>query len=306
MFQANQAYSQLTETWPDLEADWFGVVFGIFLAVAVAVVIIGGVKRIADVASTVVPAMCGLYVFFALLFIILNIGEVPSAFGKIFTEAWSPEAGYGGLIGVLVQGFQRAAFSNEAGCGSASIMHAAAKADEPLSEGFVALLEPFIDTIIVCTMTALVVVVSGEYVDPDEGIEGIKLTSASFETSFSWFAYLLSPIALLFAYSTMISWSYYGEQTVTNVFGEKAVMPYKVFFCICTFMGCNLDAGFVLDLSNLMVLAMALPNLVGVALLSNKIKADLEGYWGRIQDVAPGTAAQFSENPKDIELSNAS
>lgn len=285
MFQANQALAQMEVVFPIFEETWVGIVFGIFLAVAVGVVIIGGVKRIADVASTVVPWMCGIYVVFAILFLILNIGGVPGAFGKIFVEAFTPKAAKGGVIGVLVQGFQRAAFSNEAGCGSASIMHSAAKASEPLKEGFVALLEPFIDTIIVCTMTALVIVVSGAYEDKDAGSE-IQMTSYAFQSTFPWFGYVLSPIALLFAFSTMISWSYYGEQTVKMLFGDSdtVVYTYKGFFCFCTFLGCNLEAKAVLEFSNLMVLAMAVPNLVGVGMLSGKIKADLDSYWSRLTD----------------------
>ncbi|MFK7991107.1 MAG: alanine/glycine:cation symporter family protein, partial [Sandaracinaceae bacterium] len=222
MFQANQAYAQATRVMPALEGyPWL---FGIIVAVLVGLVILGGIKRIGQVAGAIVPAMCAVYVIAGLWILGANAAEVPAAFAKIVGEAFSPEAGVGGLVGVLMTGFKRAAFSNEAGTGSASIAHSAAATSEPIREGLVALLEPFIDTIIICTMTGLVVVVTGEYLNMPEGADsttrGVLMTSAAFESVFPWFPYVLAVAVFLFAFSTMISWSYYGEQGMVFLAGE--------------------------------------------------------------------------------------
>ncbi len=256
--------------------------YGLILAVLVGMVILGGIKRIGSTAGTIVPLMCGVYMLAGLWILVANASEVPAAFGKIFGEAFSPAAiGYGGVIGVLVQGFKRAAFSNEAGVGSAAIAHSAASTNEPIREGVVASLGPFIDTILVCTMTGLVVVITGTY-ETHAG-DGVLMTSAAFESVLPWFPLVLSFAVVMFAFSTMISWSYYGERCATWLFGPRASTPYKYLFLVCVFFGSVFKLGNVLDFSDLMILGMAFPNILGVVLLSSKVKERLDDYWGRLK-----------------------
>jgi len=287
MFQSNQAWVIVAEQIP-----WIGehtkvaaAVFGLVMAALVGLVIIGGIKRIGEVAGVLVPAMCVIYVISGLVILLLNAGHVPHAFGVIVSEAFSPAAGMGGAIGVLIQGFRRAAFSNEAGVGSASIAHSAARTEEPIREGVVALLEPFIDTLIVCTMTGLVIVVTGAYSHPEAG-SGISMTSWAFESVFPWFPKVLSLTALLFAFSTMISWSYYGEQCWARLFGEGSLLLYKAIFLFFTWAGAVFSAQAVIDFGDLMILGMAFPNILGVALLSGKIKTDLDVYMQKLKSGA--------------------
>ncbi|MEE9281826.1 MAG: alanine/glycine:cation symporter family protein [Myxococcota bacterium] len=283
MFQANQSYAQIATVLPFMAGDAGAIVFGLLLASLVGLVIIGGIRRIGEVAGTLVPAMCGVYVGCGLLILLANAPAIPGAFGVIFSRAFSLEAGVGGLIGVLIQGFRRAAFSNEAGTGSASIAHSAARTEEPVREGIVALLEPFVDTIIVCTMTGLVIVVTGAHSDPAAG-SGIQMTSYAFATVFPWFPVLLSITALLFAFSTMISWRYYGEQCWVQLFGLRSIMAYKIVFVLCAWLGAIFQAQAVLDFGDLMILGMAFPNITGVLLLSGKIKLELDSYLLRLRE----------------------
>ncbi len=278
MFQANQSYAAIAEIVPMLGAG-DGLLYGILLAIAVGAVILGGIKRIGMAASVLVPVMCGVYLLAALWILLMHAADVPAALGTIFSEAFSPEAGKGGLIGVLVQGFRRAAFSNEAGVGSAAIAHSAASTEEPVREGIVASLGPFIDTIIVCTMTGLVVVITGAY--QQETGDGVLMTSAAFGSVISWFPLVLSFAVVSFAFSTMISWSYYGERCATYLFGEAASLPYRLLFLVFVVFGSVFKLGNVLDFSDLMILGMAFPNILGLLLLSNKVKAALDDYWGR-------------------------
>jgi len=280
MFQANQSYAAVAEVVP-IFAD-YSWLYGVMLAGVVALVIIGGIKSIGKVAGVIVPVMCGVYVAAGLWIVVVHAADVPAAFSAIVSQAFTPEAGTGGLIGVLIIGFQRAAFSNEAGIGSASIAHSAASTDEPVREGIVALLEPFIDTIIVCTMTGLVVVITGAY---QGEAQGVVMTSEAFGSVLSWFPLILSFAVVLFAFSTMISWSYYGERCWSYLFGDKPIvgMIYKVIFLLAVFVGAVFNLGSVLDFSDLMVLGMAFPNILGVVLLSTKVKAALDDYWGRLQ-----------------------
>ena len=279
MFQANQSFAAVADVVPLFEGR--GWLYGILLAALVGMVILGGIKRIGKAASAIVPLMCGIYVLAALFILVVNFEQVPAAISHIVGEAFSPEAGRGGLIGVLVQGFRRAAFSNEAGVGSASIAHSAATTEEPVREGIVALLEPFIDTIVVCTMTGLVVVITGVY-KGDAG-DGVLMTSAAFATVIDWFPLVLSFAVVLFAFSTMISWSYYGERCATYLLGSWASTPYKILFLFCVFLGSVFNLGVVLDFSDLMILGMAFPNIAGLLLLSGKVKRALDDYWGRLQ-----------------------
>ena len=264
-------------------------IYGIVMAIAVGVVIIGGIRSIGAVASRIVPVMCLLYVSAALYILATHIGEIPAAVGTIIREAFTPQAAYGSFLGVLVIGIKRAVFSNEAGVGSAAIAHSAAKTDEPVSEGIVALLEPFIDTVVVCTITALVVIVTGAYQAPEmqgaiENNEGAKVTLHAFVSGgHDWFRYLLYCAVVLFAYSTCISWSYYGERCWVQLFGARTSIVYKLLFLVFTFLGSVVTRGNILEFSDLMILGMSFPNLLGVFLLSGIVRHQLDKYWGKVE-----------------------
>ncbi|MBN2172504.1 MAG: alanine:cation symporter family protein [Bacteroidales bacterium] len=289
MLQANQAFKQFESFFPAMENQ--GAWYGLAMAFLVGLVIIGGIKSIARVTSKIVPFMAFLYVGTALVIIGMNISNTGEAFRLIFEGAFSPDAMKGGFIGVLIYGFQRGAFSNEAGVGSASIAHSAAKTNEPVSEGIVALLEPFVDTVIVCTMTALVIIFTGFH--DKEGLEGVHLTSAAFESVFSWFPYLLLIAVTLFAFSTLISWSYYGLKGFDYLFGgwgEKLFgtrrvtdITYQLFFLFCIVVGASSDIMAVMNFSDMMVLAMAFPNIVGLIILAPEVKRDLKIYMGKLK-----------------------
>lgn len=289
-FQVNQSLGALGQVVPFFEPErgnaW---VYGLIMTAAVGAVILGGLKRIADVASTIVPAMCALYVSACLYVILTNADQVGAAFGTIFDNAFSKEAGIGGAIGVLIMGFKRAAFSNEAGVGSAAIAHSAAKTKYPVREGIVALLEPLIDTVIICTMTALVIVISGayqmdgfatapEYQQFISDEQGAGLTLTAFSSHVAWFKYVLAVAVVLFAFSTMISWSYYGERCFSWLVGDGYSMVYKVLFLAFTFIGSIVSGVAVLEFGDLMILGMAIPNIVGVVLLSGKVRRELDAY----------------------------
>lgn len=262
--------------------------YGLALAALVGAVIIGGIRSIGNVASKIVPFMCGLYVVASLFIVVTHYAVIPHAVWTIINEAFNPAAGLGGAVGVFIQGVRRAAFSNEAGVGSAAIAHSAAKTGEPVREGFVALLEPFIDTIIVCFMTGIVVVITGVYADPaTAGLQGVDLTAAAFESVVWWFPYVLSLAVILFAFSTMISWSYYGERCWTFLFGADQSMAYRAIFLVFVWLGAVSSLSNVLDFSDLMILSMAFPNILGAVLLSRKLHVALSSYWDRL------TAGEF-------------
>lgn len=281
MFQANQAYAQLSGQFPMLSGN--GPMFGFLLAILVGAVIIGGIKSIARVTEKIVPFMAVLYVAAALVILVVNFSEIGNAFAMIFKGAFAPSAAFGGFIGVIIQGFRRAAFSNEAGVGSASIAHSATKTNEPVSEGIVSLLEPFIDTVVICTMTALVIIVTG--MSGVQGVEGAQLTSQAFESVISWFPYVLVIAIFLFAFSTMISWSYYGLKSWTYLFGssKKSELVYKLIFLIFIIVGSSVKLGAVLDFSDMMILAMAFPNILGLLILSGEVKIDLKEYLNKVK-----------------------
>ncbi|EMQ2875361.1 alanine:cation symporter family protein [Vibrio navarrensis] len=303
MFQANQAFKQVVEVTGG-SASFFadkGWLFGLILAVIVGIVIIGGIKSIAKVTEKVVPFMAAIYVGAAVIIIAMNFDRIDDAFAAIFNGAFTGEGVAGGVIGVLIQGFKRAAFSNEAGVGSAAIAHAAVKTKEPMSEGFVSLLEPFIDTVVICTMTALVIIITG-YLDNGSGLTGVELTSAAFGSSISWFPYILAIAVVLFAFSTMISWSYYGLKAWTFLFGESktAELIFKVKFCAFVVIGAAMNLGPVIDFSDAMIFAMALVNIVGLYILVPEIKRDLADYLtrlnaGQVYKVQPGSAERAAE-----------
>lgn len=284
MFQANQSYGAVSRVLPGLPS-W---VYGLVMVALVGMVIIGGIRRIGMVAGAVVPFMCLLYVAAALLILLMKITAIPAAFATIITGAFAPEAVEGGIVGVLVQGFQRSAFSNEAGVGSAAIAHSAARTDEPIREGLVALLEPFIDTIIICNMTALVIVITGAYNDPKlESLraakQGAELTSAAFGSVISWFPVLLAIAVFCFAFSTMISWSYYGERCWDYLSDGKGILVYKILFLTATFVGSVSNPSSVIDFSDATLLSMAFPNMLGGYFLCNQVAADLNNYMSSLK-----------------------
>ena len=283
LFQANQAYEQLNSVWGEAVSPvWVGAI----LALLVLSVILGGIQSISSVTEKIVPFMAALYCGSALIIIALNAAYLPSALLAILTGAFTGAGVKGGALGVMVIGFQRAVFSNEAGIGSASIAHSAVKTDEPVTEGVVALLEPFIDTIVICTITALVITTS-QLADPQfaQGAEGVAMTSAAFARHISWFPYLLAVAAVLFALSTMISWSYYGLKGWSYLFGEGALghAIYKAMFCLFVFLGPVISLGPILDISDALVFLICLPNIFGLYLLAPKVKAEMERYFARVR-----------------------
>lgn len=288
-FQVNQSLGILQSKVPFFVDN--GWIYGAVMAFFVGIVIIGGIQRIAQTAEKIVPSMCGLYILAALAVIVMNIGSVPAAFGSIFSSALSGDAVYGGALGALIMGFQRAAFSNEAGVGSASIAHSAARTPYPVREGIVALLEPFIDTVVVCTITALVIGITGVCNDPANadmvaGSNGAALTLTAFESvgtigvAFGW---LLMIAVVLFAFSTMISWSYYGERCWTNVFGDGSSLLYKILFLAFVVLGSVVTATNVLGFGDLMILLMAFPNILGLYFLGGVVKRELNDYEAKMQ-----------------------
>ena len=287
MFQANQAASQFLNMVGSTSSS-AGTVFGVMMAAMVALVIIGGIKRIGSITEKIVPFMCGIYVLAGLVVIGVNIANLPETISMIFTQAFSPVAVSGGLVGVLVQGFRRAAFSNEAGVGSAAIAHSAVKTDYAASEGLVALLEPFIDTVIICTMTALVVIITGDY-DNAGAMGGVEMTSESFATVLPWFPYVLTFTVILFAFSTMISWSYYGLQAWLFLFGRNRFndVLYKVIFCLFVIIGAAASLSAVTDFSDAMIFAMSVPNLIGLFFLLPVVKTEVARYTAYIRGDTP-------------------
>lgn len=286
MFQANQAFQQFTTIVPSLENH--GVGFGVIMSIIVAVVIIGGIKGIARVTEKIVPFMALLYIVAALIIIFMNITEIGHVFSMIYNGAFNADAMKGGFIGVLIAGFQRAAFSNEAGVGSASIAHSAVKTDKPISEGIVALLEPFIDTVLICTMTAMVIIFTG-YNDPHmaAGLDGVQLTSKAFQSVYWWFPYILMVAIVLFAFSTMISWSYYGLKGFEYLFGKSKISKnaYFVLFLIFIVIGSSSTMTSVVDFSDMMILSMSFPNLIGLYFFAPEVYKNLKTYLKGIDEI---------------------
>ncbi|NHF57914.1 alanine:cation symporter family protein [Flavobacteriaceae bacterium TP-CH-4] len=291
MFQVNQAFQLFEYVSGGKDSFIFGKgwLFGLVMAGLVAIVIIGGIKKIAKVTDKIVPAMVVIYVLAVLAVLAINYEALPGAFRSIFDGAFRPEGIAGGFVGVLIQGFKRAAFSNEAGIGSASIAHAAVKTTYPASEGMVALLEPFIDTVVVCTMTALVLIVSGQLVigATISDAQGVILTSNALKSGISWFPYLLSFAVILFAFSSMISWSYYGYQAWSFLFGRGKRMEYtyKTLFCFFVIVGAAASLGSVTDFSDAMIFSMLVPNMIGLFVLLPKVKEELVVYRQAIANI---------------------
>ena len=290
MLQANQAFKQLETFFPAIEH--YGAVYGLVMAVIVGVVIIGGIKSIGKVTEKVVPIMAGIYILAALVIITINFKHTGHALWLIFHSAFDPGALKGGIIGVMIYGIQRGNFSNEAGIGSAAIAHSASKNEEPVSEGIVSAIEPFVDTVIICTMTALVLIFTG-YSEDTQGLIGVQLTSAAFSSVISWFPIILLICVTLFAFSTMISWSYYGLKGFDYLFGplgermfgtrKVTNLTFQLIFLVFIVIGSSSDIMAVMDFSDMMILAMAFPNLVGLYILAPELKRDMDDYWGRLK-----------------------
>ena len=286
MFQANQAFVQFVAATGEESSFAFGEgwAFGLFLAVTVAAVILGGIRVIARVTSGLVPAMAALYVGTGLFVIGSNFDRVPDAILRIVTEAFTPTGAVGGALGVLVLGFRRAAFSNEAGIGSSSIAHSAVRTNEPLTQGFVAMLEPFIDTVIVCSITALVITTGLDASVLGTGaVSGVELTSKAFASVVSWFPPVLSVVVFLFAYSTLISWSYYGVEGCVYLFGPspRIRIAFNLFYCFCAIVGCATTLAAILKFSDAMIFAMSFANLIGLYFLAPGLREDLDVYWAK-------------------------
>ncbi len=286
LFQANQSYNMVVHAMGG-EGSYFadkGWLFGLIMATLVGAVIIGGIKEIAGVTARLVPIMATIYLLAAITILIMSYDQIPHAFSLIISGAFSPEGVTGGVVGAMIQGFKRAAFSNEAGIGSAAIAHSAVKTHEPVTEGFVSLLEPFIDTVVICTMTALVIIITGAYTN-ESGLGGVELTSKAFESGLSWFPYVLSVAVVLFAFSTLLSWSYYGSQAWSYLFGHSKVvdLSFKLIFCIIVVLGCTMDLGPVIDFSDSMIFAMSLANITGLYILAPVIRSELNNYWRRLK-----------------------
>ncbi len=281
MFQASQAYIAIAHLLPGL-ADYRWL-YGLGLATLVGLVTLGGIQRIGSVAGAIVPSMAGLYTAAALWVILVHSTEVPNALHTIWTTAWHPQAVGGGVLGVMVQGIRRGLFSNGAGVGTAAIAHAATRTQEPVREGLVAALEPFIDTVILCNLTALVCIVTGAYqVAPDTAL-GFEIVALAFGSALPGFALVLTAAVCLFAFSTIVSWAYYGEQCWRYLTGDRSPLPYRLLYIGATFVGSITQPSAVLAFSDMMLFAIALPNLFGCLLLSNQVGRDLKDYWQRLQ-----------------------
>jgi AGCS family alanine or glycine:cation symporter len=278
IFQVQQSYTQLHAA-TGFDQGWL---FGLAVAVWIGIVLFGGVKRIVKWTGKLSPFMCLLYVAACLVVLAANYSNVPAALATIVREAFAPGAVAGGAIGALIQGFRRASFANEAGLGSAPMAHATVRTREPMSQGFAALMEPFLDTIVICLLTALVVVVSGVYLSSPS--KGIALTSDAFATVVPWFPVVLSVVAILFALSTVLSWGYYGEQAWTWLFGDAqpSRVTYRLFLCAVLFVAPTLSIDQVVNIVDSLNFCMAIPNLIAVYLLIPELRADLAVYWQHV------------------------
>lgn len=289
MFQSNQAYVQFVNITGG-EQSFFGErgwLFGLIMAFAIGAVIIGGIRSIARVASKIVPFMGILYVVSAVVILIMSAEHLLGAIVLIISEAFSAQSATGGMVGAMVIGFQRGVFSNEAGIGSASIAHSAVQTDEPASEGLVSLLEPFIDTVVICTLSSLVIVTTAYPAGLMEaGLEGIELTSAAFEHHVSWAPYPLALAGLLFAFSTTLAWSYYGLQGWLYLVGDsmRAQLGFKLVFCGFVILGSTIQLTAVLDFSDAMVFLISIPNILGLYFFAPMVKREVHVYLKKIRN----------------------
>lgn len=309
MFQANQTFEIVSFVVLDGDRS-FAWLAGLLMAVLVGLVMVGGIRRIGEVTSKIVPGMCVFYCFVCLIILGANASQLPGLLGSIFTEAFNFQAaGWGGVVGIMVTGIKRGAFSNEAGLGSAAIAHSAAKTAEPVREGVVAMIGPFIDTIVVCTMTALVILVAESKIAPDvratidaistgSDVQGTALTGAAFGTLHGYLPFLLCIAVFVFAYSTMISWGYYGERATEYLFGQAGIWPYRVIFLLCVVIGPMISLLNVKDFTDLLILSMAYPNILGVVILSPKVAALSRDYIRRLRS---GEIRPYTQKKDEIE-----
>jgi AGCS family alanine or glycine:cation symporter len=289
MFQSNQAFTQLQFITGGVDGmlGGKGWLIGGIMAFIVALVLIGGIKSITRVTSRLVPFMAGIYFVTAVLVILLNIENLPGAVHAVVTQAFDPAGVAGGMFAVMIIGFRRSAFSNEAGLGSSSIAHAAVKTKNPATEGFVGLLEPIIDTVIICPLTGFVILLT--VFTPDMvggGVQGVQLTSAAFETVIWWFPYVLAVVIVLFAFSTIIAWGYYGQKGWTYLFGNTRAQKNIFCFAYCLFVlvGCTLELGVIIDFSDAIVFCMALPNVMGLYFMAPIVKREIKDYLEKIRN----------------------
>ena len=296
MFQSNQAYSQFVVVTGGSDSYFAdrGWLFGIVLAFVLGMVIIGGIKSIAKVTSKLVPLMAVLYCSCAVVVLLMNAQYIPGAIAWVFRESMGTEQVSGGMVGIMMIGFQRALFSNEAGLGTASIAHAAVKTRYPVTEGLVATVGPFLDTIVICTLTSLCIITSMLAVDDFIGTVssdgsnlavGIDLTSAAFERNIPWSPYLIAVAGVLFALSTMISWSYYGTRAWCYLVGEGKIriLVFNAIFCCFSALGCMLKLGAVIDISDALIWLIAVPNIIGLYILCSDLKSDLRDYLAMVR-----------------------
>lgn len=280
VFQVNQAHAQFA----NVTGHSIPIIFGVIMAGMVGIVIIGGIRKIARVTSILVPFMGVIYVGAALIIIVFNVGELPNAVSEIFRSAFGLEAAGGGIIGALINGVQRATYSSEAGVGSAAIAHSAVRTNEPMTEGYVALLEPFIDTVVVCTITALVIIVTGVHEPhlyaPKSEIVGIEITSAAFASMFAWYPYVLLISVLLFAFSTLVTWAHYGSQAAAYLFGatRRVEVAFKITLCTLLSTGAAIQLSSVIDFIDSMLFGMAIPNIIALYFLLPELRGDMKAY----------------------------
>ncbi|MDH2390461.1 alanine/glycine:cation symporter family protein [Streptomyces sp. HNM0663] len=308
LFQVNQSYSQLASVTGG-GSSTFALFFGLLIAALVGLVLLGGMRSVASVTSRLVPAMAGMYVVACLVVILFNVTAVPDAVGTIISEAFSPSGVAGGVIGALIVGFKRAAFSNEAGLGSAPIAHSAVKTKHPASEGLVALLEPFIDTVVICTMTALTIVIanpaSWAEARAGESIGGVTITSDAFETVLPWFPYLLTVAVLLFAFSTLITWGYYCLKAWSYLFGRSKAseLTFKVMYVVIVVLGALVSLDTLISMADSVLFMLAVINIIGLYLLAPIVKKELDKFLAYVAARRSGTAVEAAEaaEPEDEE-----
>lgn len=292
MFQANQAFEGFFSTFvqPAVNAEDIDGVraltsigFGLIMSTMVAVVVLGGITRIGATTSKIVPFMALIYIAACSTIILANAAAVPAMIGQVFRQAFNADAAFGGFIGAMMMGFQRAAFSSESGLGSSAIAHSAAKADHPVREGFVASLEPFIDTIVICFLTGMTVLITNAYQEAEGGSAVTLYAFQQVGFLASWFPYVLAVCIVLFAFSTMISWCYYGERAWGYLFGLKTLFIFRIVFVIFVFIGSVASLGAVIDFSDAVLLSMAFPNIIGGIILAPLVKRKVADYWSRFR-----------------------
>lgn len=287
MFQANQTFQIMEHVTGGAEGPLSGSgwIFGLGLAVLTGVVLFGGIKSIARVSEKLVPFMAIVYMLAGCAVVLVNIERLPGALMEIFNGAFGLDAAVGGLAGTIIAGLQRAAFSNEAGFGSSAIAHATARSDDHMDQGFIAMIGPFIDTVVMCTMTALVIVVSGVH-KTSAGMEGVELASQAFETVMPWFSYVLAVAVFFFAYATMIGWSYFGLKSATYLFGERrwVFVGYNLVFCAAVIVGSAANLEHIIHLSDALSFAMVFPNVIGLFVLARELRRDFDGYIKTIEN----------------------